>query len=276
METIYESGLAATDIFRTFTEGKPDLVDLGIGPVSRHIGGIFPGNIVVIGAGQNVGKTSLVMEATTNSPDLGGVISLEDGKDVWGARLLAKFSGVPPTRIRKKELTSDDLQSIQDGLAQMKARGQRGHGPLLEYRLGGTLDSIEAAVANLAEAGARYCVLDYLQKVRGHHADRRSEVGQTMVSFQRYCAEANMVPVIMSQIVRLEPGKEPFPHHLKESGDIENEARLIILVWRDPGNPLVLRGKVAKSSFGGGGLRFAYQFTTAEYLVEYDEREEDW
>ena len=79
-----------------------------------------------------------------------------------------------------------------------------------------------------------------------------------------------MVPVALSQVVRMPPTAEPNVWNLKESGDLENEARLIILLWRDEGDELILRAKVAKSSFGGGGLRFAYRFNEAEQLEPYD------
>lgn len=257
------------DIFRTFKEGKPDLVDLGIKPVRRAIGGMFPGNIVVIGAGQNTGKSSLALEMLCESHDPGAILSLEDGEDVLGVRLLAKYSDVPPALIRKKDLTAAQTERIRRALERLKAMDEAGElRGRTEVAVGASKDRIEELVGELAAEGARWCGLDYLQKVRGHHAERRCEVGETMVTFQRACKANNMVPVIWSQLVRLPPGQEPYPGHLKESGDIENEARLIILLWRDADDLLTLHGKMAKSSFGAGGTRFKYYFTPAEYLTE--------
>lgn len=273
----YASAMEATEIFRTFQEGDPDLVDLGLGPVTREIGGVFPGNLVGIAAGQNVGKSSTLLYMATTSKDRGGVISMEDGKDVWGARLLARYSDVPPTKIRKKsELTEEDLDRIQEALGDLKRAESEGKGPWISYKVGGSVDDIEDAVRELADAGCRWIALDYLQKPRGHAgaADRRTEVGVTMNRFHKACADAGVVPIIMSQIVRLKDGQEPFPSHMKESGDIENECRLIVMLWRDSSDRSIVRGKVAKSSFGGGGLRFAFKYTEAEYLVELDEEDE--
>lgn len=274
--SLYQSALQATEIFRTFQEGDPDLIDLGIGPVTRNIGGVFAGNLVGVAAGQNVGKSSFALMMGANSQHLGGVISMEDGPDVWGARLLAKYSNVPPSKIRRKDLTEEDKDAISEALGRMRADSEAGKGPIIDYRVGGSIEGVEAAVAALAEAGCRWIIFDYLQKPRGHAggADRRVEVGVAMNRFHKACADANVVPVMFSQIVRLKDGQEPFPGHMKESGDIENECRLIIMLWRDASDPTIVRGKVAKSSFGGGGLRFAYKFTEAEYLVEYSDEEE--
>ena len=263
----------ATRIFRTFQEGDPDLVDLGIPAVRRNIGGMFPGNMVVIGASQNVGKSSIVLSMAMESKDAVGVVELEDGPDVWGARLLAYHTDIPPTRIRKKELTPHEIELLRETRSREDLKG-----PLIAYAIGGGVTAIEEATKGLIEAGCRVVVLNYLQKARGHHSERRVEVGNTMNAFLGACAptdeSAGAVPVAVSQLVRLNPTKEPYPSNLKETGDIEAEARLIVLGWRDGGDPLMLRCKVAKSSFGGGGLRFAYRFTEAEYLCEVDERHE--
>lgn len=274
----YGSAVEATEIFRTFMEGDPDLVDLGLGPVTREIGGVFAGNLVGIAAGQNVGKSSTLLFMATTSKDRGGVISMEDGKDVWGARLLARYSNIPPTKIRKKELSEEDKDRITEALGDLKAAEAEGKGPWISYKVGGSVEDIEDAVKELAEAGCRWIALDYLQKPRGHAgaADRRIEVGVTMNRFHKACADVGVVPIIMSQIVRLKDGQEPFPSHMKESGDIENECRLIIMLWRDSSDRSIVRGKVAKSSFGGGGLRFAFRYTEAEYLVELADEEEDF
>lgn len=274
--TLYDSAVQATKLFRTFEEGDPDLVDIGIPAVREYIGGIGGGNLVGIAAGQNVGKSSLILSMLTNARDQGGVISMEDGADVWGARLLARFSDVGPTKIRRKAFSEADIESIQEALVDMEKRFGTG-GPFVDYRVGGSVDDIEEGVKALKERGCRWIVLDYLQKCRGHNpGDRRGEVGVTMNRFHKACADADIVPIIMSQLIRMSPGKEPFPSHMKESGDIENECRLIIMLWRDSSDSAVLRAKVAKSSFGGGGKRFAYRYTDAEYLVDYEEDDDDF
>ena len=268
IHTATQSAHRATEIFRTFSDSDPDLVDLGIPEVTDTIGGMFPGTLVGIAARQNVGKSSLILTMAMQSSHKIGVVELEDGPDVWGARLLAYHTGIKPTKIRRKDLTEEEKEVIQDTLAKEDLEG-----PLISYCIGGTVDEICKATKHLVEAGCGAIVLNYLQKVRGHREDRRTEVGDTMNSFLRACAPdpdedyPGAVPVIMSQLTRGRPDKEPWPSEMKESGDIENECRLILMLWRDNQDSLLTHLKVSKSSMGGGGLRFDYRYNQSECLV---------
>jgi len=270
LDSVYTSVTKAVRIFRLHEDGTPDLVDLGIPAVRARIGGMFAGNLVAIAAAQNVGKSSMALSMLLRSSDRGGYLSLEDGEDVVGTRLIAAAANVDPTKIRRKDLSAGDLDRINAATERLSA--DTADGPRFAYRVGARVDEVEEAVAELADDGCRWVVLDYLQKVRGHHRERRCEVGETMVRFQRVCVKHDMVPVIVSQLVRLPPGTEPFPNHMKESGDIENECRMIVLLWRDGDDSSIVHGKVAKSSFGGGGMRFRYMYNEAEVLIP----EEEW
>lgn len=258
----------ATRIFRTFDEGDPDLIDIGIPAVRETIGNMFGGNIVIIAAAQNVGKTSFLRTMGMLSEARGGVLSLEDGEDVWGARLLAAEAHVKPTKIRRKDLTEEETERLREAQKTLEERDAAGLGPVLEYRIGASTEAVVEGVEALVADGCRWVAMDYLQKGRNSgNQDRRSEVGLYMSAFQGACAAGGAVPIIFSQLVRMPPTKEPYPGHLKESGDIENEARLILMLWRDPADQTLVRGKVAKSSFGGAGIRFAYRYTDWETLL---------
>lgn len=270
-----QSAREATKMFRTFEEGDPDLVNIGIPEIHRRIGGMGRGNLLGIAMGQNVGKTSLQLSMACETSDSIGIVETEDGPDVWGCRLLARATDISPTKIRRKDLDADEKRRIGEAL-------ERGiPGPRIAYAIGQSMDDIVDATRKLVQDGCDAVILNYLQKVRGHHADRRSEVGLTMNRFHSACAPdpdqgyPGAVPIIFSQLVRMHPTKEPYPSSMKESGDIENECRLIVMGWRDANTNLRLNLKVAKSSFGGGGIRFAYQYTPAEYLVPIDERYDD-
>jgi hypothetical protein len=89
--------------------------------------------------------------------------------------------------------------------------------------------------------------------------DRRNEVTDAFNRIQRAVSRGGAAGVVVSQIRRLsDPEKPPQIYHLKESGDLENEARLILLghkVHDHDFNPYV-RFRVAKSTFGGEGTEF--------------------
>lgn len=275
MSDFYGVAKAATELFCTFSSEKPAAVDIGIPALRDRIGRLFAGNTVVIGAAQNVGKTSFVQRMLLSSEDKGGVASGEDDVDVWGTRILAEASGVSPADIRTDRLTPRQREGVGRALEALRLRSQEGTLPEFQNVIGAGLDRLEEAAEQLAAKGCRYAVLDYIQKFRGIHGERRHEVSQVLATWHKACSRNGMVPVALSQVVRMGHDIEPQAWNLKESGDIENEARVILLLWRDPGDGLLLRCKVAKSSFGGGGIRFAYRFSDSESLRPWDPNEEE-
>jgi replicative DNA helicase len=117
---------------------------------------------------------------------------------------------------------------------------------------------VEAAIDALTSVGCKMVWLDYLQKVRGHRDDRRHEVAETFTRFQRAVARSNAAGVAISQFRRFGDGERiPQIYHLKESGDLENEARIIILAHkvRNPDEDRV-RFRIAKSTYGGEYIKW--------------------
>lgn len=273
MPNLYQVAKSATDIFCTFSGDRPETVDIGIPELRKRVGPLFRGNTVVIGAAQGVGKTSFVLSMLSLSEDIGGVASGEDDEDVWGCRVLAGEARVDPTAIRRGTLGDDEKDRVTEALTRLRGRLDS---PVVVPCIGAGLDRLTEVADNLARNGCKFGVLDYIQKFRGIHGERRHEVSNVLAHWHKVCSERGMVPVALSQVVRMEATTEPHTWHLKESGDLENEARLIILLWRDPTDHLIVRAKIAKSSFGGGGHRFAYRFDDNEVLEPYTPPEDPY
>ena len=288
--TPHESAEEALRAFRTFEEGEPDLIPTGITPLDEAIGGLFGGTCCVLGLAQGVGKSSTILragmgrsyQAYLNGKDPyvthpQGVISLEDTEDVWGSRILAMLSGVNSLKIRKKELSPHeftDIRKARDWLNDVDC------GFYVAYAIGGALDDIEQAVSALGEKGCRLIWLDYLQKARGggsEGADRRNYVSGVYTRFQSAGRRVQAATFVASQFSRAaDPWKEPYAHWLKESGDIENEARTLVLGWRDRADDTLIHYKLDKSTFGGEGLRFDYRRDDSGTLHPVVREDEDF
>lgn len=255
IQTIAESANVSTKVFRTFEEGRPELIPTGLPAVDSAIGGLFAGTAGILGGGTGVGKSSLMLSACLSAAARVGVgiISLEDTPDVLGSRALATRANVNSLSIRTKNLTEADLGRLR--LAQERLIRTNIH---IAYCIGRPLDEIEQAVRDLAERGCKIIYLDYIQKIRGVSNDRRTEVGTALTRLQGVASEAGVALMLISQIARqMDPGRRLTISSLKESGDLENEARLIVLIQRDPHRHGVLNGWVAKSTFGGEGKEFS-------------------
>jgi replicative DNA helicase len=247
-------------------EGQPELIPFGISAVDAVIGGLGPRSCAIFAGVTGVGKSSTALHAMINSPCPVGMVSVEDGPDLIGTRLLSALTGIDSLRIRRKDVTKNELKRLQD-----VSKSNIGEKMFFSYPIAGTLDDVQKSVEALTKAGCKMIWLDYLQKVRGHNGDRRNEVSETFTTFQRACAQGKAAGIAVSQFRRLsETEKIPQIHHLKESGDLEIEARVIILAHRvtDESGKSRLRFRIAKSNYGGEGTSWDMARNEAGILQE--------
>lgn len=253
----------AVETFYLDREGKPELIPIGLPPIDRELGGLGPRACGILAAATGVGKSSAMLTSMLANRTKVGAVSVEDGPDVVGARLISALSGVDSMRIRRKDLTEEELERITKITKNPRLKNM-----YFSYPTAGTVDDIEKAVDDLCAKGCRMVWLDYLQKVRGHRDDRRHEVAETFTRFQRAVARGGAAGMAISQFRRLGDGEKiPQIYHLKESGDLENEARLIVLAHkhRDYGR---VRFRVGKSTYGGEHITFDYKRDASGTLRE--------
>lgn len=266
--SLADSADQAVETFKVFSDERPVLVPTGIRTVDNAIGGLGPGTGLIIAAATGVGKSSLALHAALNNAQDGvptGIISLEDGPDVLGCRVLAWASGVSSLDIRKGTLTPKDIQAVQEGYEVLQGM----EWPSIAYCVGRPIDDVEEAMRALCRAGCKCIWVDYIQKVRGGSQDRRNEVASTFTRLQRVAFDHGVVPMFVSQLSRSpDPGRPPTIHMLKESGDLENEARVILLLWGDLKEPRRLYLQVGKSTFGGDFTKTVFTRDRSGHLVE--------
>lgn len=255
--TIYSTRETIDEAIHTFyldREGRPELIPIGLEPLDRELGGLGPKSCAILAAATGVGKSSAMLSAMLSSRVRVGCVSMEDGPDVVGARLISALTGIDSLRIRRKDLSDRELAKVGELASSTTVDDIH-----FSYPIAGTIDDVEEAVKQLCDAGCRMVWLDYLQKVRGHREERRHEVAETFTRFQRAVARGNAAGMAISQIRRISDGERiPQISHLKESGDLENEARVILLAHRvrDPEHKDRVRFRVAKSTYGGEYIKF--------------------
>jgi len=260
--TAATSAREAAETFRTFKEGKPNLIPTGFPVVDAKIGGLFPGSPGILGALTGVGKTSLALGAAVRNAECGvptGYISLEDTPDILGSRLWAYASGVDSMKIRRKELDDDDVAALKTG----KKRLSKQQNLSLSYPISQPINVIlDHMKAHAQEYGAKMIIVDYLQKIRDDRIqERRNQVSGAFAQLHRVAAELNTALLLVSQVSRQSDPTKPLSIHAqKESGDLENEARLILLAYRpSAADTDRVTVRIAKSTFGGGGTTFDFE-----------------
>lgn len=251
-ETITET----VEVCRTYDDSRPQFIPTGIEPLDAQIGGMTEGQCGVLGMCQGVGKSSTILVSAFGAGVPVGVISLEDTPDVVGTRVLAMYSGVNSLRIRLKEMQPGEVKRVkraQEELAEKKDVH-------FAYPIGGSINDITESVKKLADRGCKLVWLDYIQKIRGIRDDRHNEVATAYTRFQRECFNHGMACMVASQFSRtVDRTDVPKMHHLKESGDLENEARLIVLGYLDSKSDNLVRYVVPKVSWGISGFSFLYR-----------------
>lgn len=253
--SVYNLGASAQEackVLRTFTDGEPDLIKTGIPGVDRIIGGIFPGVAGIIGADTGVGKSSTMLcaamtAAKGESPV--GIISLEDSHDVLGTRAISLVSGIDSLKIRRKDLTQTEKNRIFSAMETLSSVPVH-----VVYAIGGKVNAVLDGLDELKSKGCRLAYIDYLQKMRGGTQDRRNEVASNFTAIQGRAAELDMAVIFISQVARrVDMSVAPRRWNLKESGDLENEARLIVMLHREDN---IVHGLIDKSTVGGEDTRF--------------------
>lgn len=244
-ETINE----AVHTFKLDSDGYPELVPLGIPPLDDELGGLGPGAMGILAAATGVGKSSTVLAAMLASPVPVGCISVEDGPDVVGTRLLSALTGINSLRIRRKDLSDAELAKIAKAATSNKIDHM-----YYAYPMGGRVNLVLDAMSGMAEKGCKLIWVDYLQEIHQHgRSDRRQEINEVMSLMHERAAELGVAVMMLSQFRRLADGeKVPQIYHLKESGDIENKARIIVLAHKvaEAGDNRI-RYRLAKSTYGG-------------------------
>jgi replicative DNA helicase len=278
--SLADSADAAVKTYHTFGEGKPTLIPTGIAAFDKEIGGIGPGSPIIIGASTGLGKSSVALAACLHNQDVNGVkagyLSCEDTADVVGCRLLARASGVDSKKIRRKELTSDELKAVRSGYDHLS-----GIGPDVAmevcYRVSRPLPEVIEGLEALADAGCKIVYLDYIQKIRGAHEDRRNEVGRVFAGLHAAADRKQVGLVFISQVARqYEPNKVPAASALKESGDLEAEARAVLMLGRtDQDTRDTLTGVLRKSNYGAEGLVIKWQRGLCGTLYEVMDGQEE-
>ena len=224
--------------------GSPDTIGVRTGypGIDNHLQGLRAGQMVVIGARPGVGKTSFALNLATNAAINGASVamfSLEMSKTEIAQRLLSAQAKIPLTAIRSARIQDNQWPQIMEATSDLSQLDI-----LVDDTPGTTVTEIRAKARRmLRDKPNGLVIVDYLQLLSpppgGHRADSRATEVSEMSRGIKIMAKDLGVPVIaLSQLNRgLETrtgkyGKRPQLSDLRESGSIEQDADIVILLDR--------------------------------------------
>jgi replicative DNA helicase len=203
----------------------------GLDPLDLITGGLRKGELVVVGALPSAGKTAFACQIITANAEAGnavGVFSLEMSRWDLGKRFLSTVTAVSASKIRHPgHIKKDEWSVLATGAAEIA------EWPVW-FDDSGTIsvpELLARARLFISRMGAKLIVVDYLQIVRTEARDIRERVSKVADAL-RQLAKAERIPVVLlSQLRRPQDVNDPPTIiDLKESGDIEAHAHLVLLL----------------------------------------------
>lgn len=216
-------------------------IPTGYADLDKHLGGLQKSDLIILAARPSMGKTSLALDiarhVAVNHKKGVGIFSLEMSKDQLVDRLLSSESDVNLWKLRTGNLSEDgpnnDFQRIGE------AMGRLSEAPIyIDDTAGANIMEIRTKARRLqSEHDLGLIVLDYLQLMQGHNTENRvQEVSEISRALKQIARELNVPVVALSQLNRAvenRPDKHPLLADLRESGSIEQDADVVMFIYRD-------------------------------------------
>lgn len=219
-------------------DGKLTGVTTGLIDLDQKLGGLHPSDLLILAGRPSMGKTALALNIAINAAKAGASVffpSLEMSKGQLGLRALADFADVSGDRLRKGMVTREELFRVEDARDHFRSL------PIHIDDTGGIQIAKLCARARRQhrKTGLDLIVVDYLQLVTtdsGKGGNRVQEVSQITGALKALAKELNVPVLALSQLSRQVESREdkrPMLSDLRESGSIEQDADVVMFVYRE-------------------------------------------
>lgn len=210
----------------------------GFNDLDRRTTGFNEGDLIIIAARPAMGKTALVLNmALKNVEAQKGVIffSLEMPAEQLMLRMLAAKTSIPLQNLRKGDMSDNEWSQLSGAFEDLNTKK-------LFVDDGGSINinQLRARVRKLAQNednNISLVIIDYLQLMQGTGGkDRHQEVSDISRGLKMLAREMKIPIIALSQLnrgVESRPDKRPMLSDLRESGAIEQDADIIMFVYRD-------------------------------------------
>ena len=234
-----------------FIENRDQGVPTGIHDLDKIVCGLDKGDVILIAARPGVGKTAIGMQIALNSAKTRSTafISLEMTLEQLYDRMMANESGIELNRIRRACGTNSTEWDIFQG-----ANDSLGDKNLI---LVDDINTVPEMYMFLKRKHAKLAIIDYAQLIKAesrYKGNRYAEVGEISHSIKQMAKKLNIPVVVLAQLNRVkDETSEPNMTEIRESGDFEQDASVIILMWNKTEDKTEKGVKVEKNRNGETG-----------------------
>lgn len=226
---------ALADLYQN--KGKLTGVPTGLSELDRELHGLQKSDLILIAARPAMGKTSFALNLASNAAIRGhvpvAIFSLEMSVSQLVSRLISSEMLINSEHLRTGELDDEDWEKIAASLNSL------GEAPIyLNDSTNVTVSDIRAKCRRLKlEKGLGLIVIDYLQLMQGTRSEnRQQEVSDISRSLKILAKELDVPIITLSQLSRSPDQRadhRPMLSDLRESGAIEQDADIVLFLYRD-------------------------------------------
>ena len=261
-------------------------ISTGFVDLNKKTAGLQRSDLIIVAARPSMGKTTFAMNlcetAAMESDKPVLIFSLEMPSEQIMMRMLASLARVDQTKIRTGQLDDDDWARISSTMGLMMEKKNM----FIDDSSALTPTELRSRARRVAREnnGLSLIMVDYLQLMRvpGMTENRTQEIAEISRSLKALAKELNVPVVALSQLNRsLEQraDKRPVNSDLRESGAIEQDADLIMFIYRDEvyneettqkGIAEIIIGKQRNGPIGSTKLTFQGQFSRFDNYAHPD------
>ena len=257
------------------TKGTVTGVSTGFYDLDYKTAGLQPSDLILVAARPSMGKTAFVLNVAEHvavkDKKTTAIFSLEMSKDQLVKRMLAMNSKVDSQAIRSGELRDDDWVKLVESVKEIGSSGL-----IIDDTPGISISELRSKCRKYKlEHDLGLVIIDYLQLMTGSRKteSRQQEVSDISRSLKALAREINAPIVALSQLSRAveqRPDKRPMLSDLRESGAIEQDADVVMFIYRDdyynkdteePGVAEIIIGKQRNGPTGTVKLGWQAQYT---------------
>ncbi len=257
------------------TKGSVTGISTGFYDLDYKTAGLQPSDLILVAARPSMGKTAFVLNVAEHvavrDNKTVAIFSLEMSKDQLAKRMLAMNSRVDSQAIRSGELRDDDWVKLVESVKEIGSSGL-----IIDDTPGISISELRSKCRKYKlEHNLELVIIDYLQLMTGSRKSesRQQEVSDISRSLKALAREIKAPIVALSQLSRAveqRPDKRPMLSDLRESGAIEQDADVVMFIYRDdyynrdteePGVAEIIIGKQRNGPTGTIKLGWQAQFT---------------
>ncbi len=220
-------------------EGKMTGISTGFARLDEYTSGLQPGDLIIVAGRPSMGKTTLAVNMAENaalgSGKSAAIFSMEMSAEALTLRMISSLGRINQGRLRSGKLQEEDWPRIDSAMNQLSNAKL-----YVDETPGLTPTEIRARARRLKreKGGLDLIVVDYLQlmQVTGTKENRATEISEISRSLKALARELSVPVIALSQLnrgVEQRTEKKPVMSDLRESGALEQDADVILLIYRE-------------------------------------------